>query len=877
MSDALTRLKTALASRYTLERELGAGGMATVYLAHDLKHDRKVAIKVLKPELAAVLGAERFVQEIKTTAGLQHPHILALHDSGEAGGFLYYVMPYIEGETLRDKLNRETQLGIEEAVRITTEVADALDYAHRNNVIHRDIKPENILLHDGRPMVADFGIALAVSAAAGGRMTETGLSLGTPHYMSPEQATAEKDLTNRSDIYSLGAVLYEMLTGSPPHVGSSAQQIIMKIVTEEAVPVTKTRKAVPPNVAAAVAKALEKLPADRFASARDLAAALVDSAFRHTNTRAAAPASDRRWRTAALVLGAWALAATGAIMLRWDPRPAETPDPVVISVVGTLDPRPVGQSLAISPDGRTIVFTKRSGSVSQLFMRRLDAIDAVPIAGTEGGHMPVFSPDGEWLAFIVGTGLKKVRLNGGTVSIILEPGPVAPNGGATWGPDGAVYFPYMAEALRSDTSRTSLGLARVPASGGDLEILTIPRGAEEHTTPHFLPDGRRLLFSVLTGTNALAVLDLATREWSIVSEEDIRFPHFVAPDQLIFARATGTLMAASFDPVLAQLTGEPTALGPIAESPTLVNQQFAASRVQSLVYAPDSGSSLLMVHVDGRQFTVTQDRRNFWHPRFSPDGRRVAVAVTTATSNDLWIYDLAQGTTHELTRGENALTPVWSSDGTRIAYAVPNKGVVWRYADGSGTPSALVESSGFTQVIDWSPDGRWLAYREWSDRFNIWRVDVETKQVERLFEEASAFRDDLSFSPDGSLVAYTTDELGRRQQIVVRSLEDPRNIVRVSITSGHLPRWTADGSGLYFVESYSEDAPRLLYASIDRRRELHAGEPREVMRLPRGFSAAYPLDFDSLTERFVMVKPATRHDVVLVQNWRGLLPDATRP
>ncbi len=194
-------------------------------------------------------------------------------------GFLYYVMPYIEGETLRDKLNRETQLGIDEAVRITSEVADALDYAHRHGVIHRDIKPENILLHDGRPMVADFGIALALSAAAGGRMTETGMSLGTPHYMSPEQATADKDISNRSDIYSLGSVLYEMLTGEPPHMGNSAQQIIMKIVTEEAAPVTKLRKSVPANVAAAVAKAVEKLPADRFETAKAFADALNNPAF----------------------------------------------------------------------------------------------------------------------------------------------------------------------------------------------------------------------------------------------------------------------------------------------------------------------------------------------------------------------------------------------------------------------------------------------------------------------------------------------------------------------------------------------------------------------------------------------------------------------
>jgi serine/threonine-protein kinase len=291
MPNSLDHLKAALAERYRIERELGAGGMATVYLAEDLKHKRKVALKVLKPELAAVLGAERFVQEITTTAALQHPHILPLFDSGTADGFLFYVMPFIDGETLRAKLDRETQLGVDEAVRIARDVADALDYAHRHGVIHRDIKPENILLHDGRPIVADFGIALAVSAAAGGRMTETGLSLGTPHYMSPEQATAEKDVTARSDIYSLGSVLYEMLAGNPPHVGAAVQQIIMKIITEPAEPVTKYRKSVPPNVAAAVDKSLEKLPADRFESARAFADALANPNFANAATSKHAPPS----------------------------------------------------------------------------------------------------------------------------------------------------------------------------------------------------------------------------------------------------------------------------------------------------------------------------------------------------------------------------------------------------------------------------------------------------------------------------------------------------------------------------------------------------------------------------------------------------------
>ncbi|MFB3069188.1 MAG: serine/threonine-protein kinase, partial [Gemmatimonadales bacterium] len=225
MSNPIDRLSDALSDRYRIERELGAGGMATVYLAEDLKLHRKVAVKVLRPELAAALGPERFLREIEIAAKLHHPHILALHDSGEAGGFLYFVMPYVEGESLRDRLDREKQLPVEEALQYAREVADALGSAHRQGVVHRDIKPENILLYEGEPLVADFGIALAVSAAGGARLTETGLSLGTPQYMSPEQAMGDRQLEPPSDIYSLGCVLYEMLAGDPPHIGSTAQAI----------------------------------------------------------------------------------------------------------------------------------------------------------------------------------------------------------------------------------------------------------------------------------------------------------------------------------------------------------------------------------------------------------------------------------------------------------------------------------------------------------------------------------------------------------------------------------------------------------------------------------------------------------------------------
>src|SRR5512134_3201821 len=314
MTEIMDRLTGALADRYRIEREVGAGGMATVYLAQDLRHDRRVALKLLRPELSAVIGAERFLGEIKLTANLQHPHILPLFDSGAADGQLFYVMPFVEGESLRDRLDREKQLPIPDAVRIAGEVASALDYAHRHGVIHRDIKPGNILLHDGRALVADFGIALAASRA-GTRMTETGMSLGTPHYMSPEQAMGERDLDARSDVYALGAVLYEMLTGEPPFSGPTAQAIVAKVMTAAPAPVTTLRRTVPPGVAAAVHQAIEKLPADRFASAAEFAAALAGGgATARMPGGAAARRSGPGW--AAMVgLGALGVAGMSAAFL----------------------------------------------------------------------------------------------------------------------------------------------------------------------------------------------------------------------------------------------------------------------------------------------------------------------------------------------------------------------------------------------------------------------------------------------------------------------------------------------------------------------------------------------------------------------------------
>jgi len=311
MAQQFERLKTALADRYAVQEEIGAGGMATVYLAEDLKLHRKVAVKVLRPELAAALGPERFLREIEIAANLHHPHILALHDSGEADGFLYYVMPYVEGESLRDRLNREKQLPLDDALQFAREVADALSYAHSHDVVHRDIKPENILLEAGHAVIADFGIARAVTAAGGDHLTETGVSIGTPHYMSPEQCEGASDIDGRTDIYALGSVLYELLAGEPPYTGPTAQAIIAKRLSEPVPHVSTLRETVPPTVEAAITKALAKAPADRYATAGQLAEALDRRVVASSATATVTGATARnRWYAigaAAMVavLGVW--------------------------------------------------------------------------------------------------------------------------------------------------------------------------------------------------------------------------------------------------------------------------------------------------------------------------------------------------------------------------------------------------------------------------------------------------------------------------------------------------------------------------------------------------------------------------------------------
>ena len=513
--DTLERLRAALASSYRIERELGQGGMATVYLAHDLKHERDVAIKVLHPNLGAALGGERFLTEIRTTARLQHPHILPLLDSGDADGLLYYVMPLVTGETLRARLERERQLPIADAVRIAREVASALDYAHRQNVIHRDIKPENILLHDGSAIVADFGIALAVQSAGSQRMTQTGLSLGTPQYMSPEQAMGERTIDARSDVYALGAVLYEMLTGDAPFTGSSVQVIVAKVLNSEPERLTMLRKTISPHIEQAVLTALAKLPADRFASAAEFATALsTNSGATYAASSAMAPReyapSLRAHRLTVAALVMTTVVSSGVALWGWRkpaPPPVVSRDRIVLSdSSATTENGTIGRTINIAPDGSAIVFTHGTGDAAQLYLKRRDEVSATPIPGTGGQPTaPTFSPDGQWLAFVGGRDGKlfKVPRTGGSATALAD-SVKETNTSVAWLDNGTVLYIHRDNGLRA-----------VSQDGGPSRtILAADTAGRLVRNVSALPGGTSALFMLCeAGCNgsALLAVDLRTR------------------------------------------------------------------------------------------------------------------------------------------------------------------------------------------------------------------------------------------------------------------------------------------------------------------------------------------------------------------------------
>jgi eukaryotic-like serine/threonine-protein kinase len=870
--DVLARLSSALADRYGILRELGAGGMATVYLAQDLRHDRRVAIKVLRPELAAVIGAERFLAEIRTTANLQHPHILPLFDSGTADGFLYYVMPYVEGESLRDRLLREKQLPIAEAVRLASEVGSALDYAHRHGVIHRDIKPENVLLHDGQALVADFGIALAASKAGGSRMTETGMSLGTPHYMSPEQAMGEREISARADVYALGAMTYEMLTGEPPFTGPTAQAIVAKVVTERPASIRRRRDTVPPEVEEAVLTALAKLPADRFATAAEFASAMsaAGTATRRIPAREASPRTAAPPAHRALLYGALALTALLAVWGWTRRRPSETA--AVLRIV--LEPPagselafPVsgsGTYLAVSPDGRYVVYAASHGQSGwALDLRRLDELQARTLPGTEGATTPEFSPDGRWIAFGAADGtLRKIALDGTSLTTLcrLDAGGI---NGLTWTSDRELVFSRVNLAAR--------GLYRVAADGGEparLGRIDSASGERLQLAPR-AADGGRLVFYASTGASNLDLKIAVMKEGEpkvFAGLPGLR-PLGLLDGRLLYVRHDGALMAARFD-VRTLEAGPPLQVVDSLAALTWMTPAALSPSGTLLYQRGGLASRLVLVDERGQVRPLLDSARAYLHPRLSPDGRRLAVEVRSGTANEIWIASLAGGTFERLTRGGFSDRPEWTPDGSRVLYsssrAVANP-LWWQPADGSGAPEIVYRGPDPIREGVFTPDGRTIVFRTDSrdSARDLYRLplDGERKPVPILVN----VNDDKHprVSPDGALLAYTSNE-SDREEVYVRPLAGSGARIRVSLGGGAEPLWSPDGKRLFYRAGFA-----LMAATIARAPTLGV-TGRDTL-----FEGRYPTDpwhpnYDVTPDgrHFVMLQPVEENrDLILVVNW----------
>ena len=815
MSDPASRLNAALEGRYAIERELGEGGMATVYLAKDLKHNRNVALKVLKPELAAVVGAERFLAEIQVTANLQHPHILPLHDSGEADGFLFYVMPYVEGETLRDRIDREKQLPVDEAVALASKVAGALHHAHEHGVIHRDIKPGNILLQDGEPVVADFGIALAVGAAGSNRLTETGLSLGTPYYMSPEQATGDQAVGASTDTYALGSVLYEMLTGDPPYMGSTAQAVLGQIISAKPISATEKRPSIPANVDAAVRKALEKLPADRFASAQEFVKALGDEHFRYGELKGAgAGAGVGPWNR--LTMAFAALAAVTTLGFAWALLGPEPPQPR-LPVARFSSPFEEGQfpssvsyGMDFTADGSALVYVGPgpSGEGTQLWIRRWANLDATPIRGTEGAtRTTVLSPDAREVAFVgAGNVLRVVPLDGGPSRTLVEQGFNVWD----WTSDGFVYFQ---EALAP-----SGVLGRVPATGGDgnaVERVTqLLEGELAHLSFGVLPGRKMGVFQVLRDLSGeggeVWAIDLETRERSFLTVGIT--PRYASTGHLLFATPDGVLMAQPIDPATAELTGNAV---PVAEGLAVAGaygvMTYAVSENGSLIYSTGpsgggGGRQLVVVDLEGNEEALplaprTLDRLGVG---WSPDGE----SIVFASEGQIYTYDLVLTATRQITFEGTNSTPVFSPDGTRVAFSSQRPGtdgtdLFLKALNDASPPQPLITLSGNELLMQWPMDTL-IVFERAAEGSNseLWMLDLSDPDApqERLYlasEENHVER--ISVSPDGTLAAYRSSEDGGQGEIYVRTFPDPGAQELVSRTSAFTPFWSPDGATLYYA------------------------------------------------------------------------------
>ena len=759
MTETLERLRAALADRYRIENEIGAGGMATVYLAHDLRHHRRVAVKVLRQELAATLGPDRFLNEIRIAANLTHPHILPVHDSGEADGFLYYVMPYVAGESLREMLSRQGELPIADAARLLRDIVDALSHAHAQGVVHRDIKPDNIL-HSGRhALVMDFGVAKAVSEATGRHtLTTAGVALGTPHYMAPEQASAEPQIDHRADIYAVGAMAYELLTGRPPFSGTTSQQILAAHVLEAPAPVTARRTSVPPAFAEIVMKCLEKKAADRWQRAEDLiplfeALATPSGGMTPTQT---APTQAKGLDSRIVSVGS--AVAIVLLILAWLFFWPSSQSPRVVVGQASQVTRALGLELdpALSPDGRTVAYA--SGPIGQMhiYIRQLAGGGSIGLTeGHPGDHrVPHWSPDASQILYQADGSIYTVPTFGGTPRRVADPSMVSSFTGfktgyldnPTWSPDGT-QVAFVWQGSHPDLSNQGRGTIIFAMEVSGARLRKLADVVEAHSL-RWSPDGTKLAYVsgaslFVFGHGALGNVDPSSIEiLSVDGGEHV----VVSPHEFL-----------NLSPVW-------TATG------------------EDLLFISDRGGSrdIYQVSLDGSGRPRGEPARvttglNAHSIDLSADGAHLAYSVFSHIAN-IWSLDIPSdqvsiSRARPITNESQVVEALHvSADGPWIAYDSNREGNqdIYKIPRDGGDPQRLTSDPSDDYVPAWSPDGTELAfYSLRTGNRDIYVMGSDGGQPRQITNDPAQDRGP-SWSPAGNALVFSSDRTGRPELYIVR-------------------------------------------------------------------------------------------------------------
>ncbi|MDA2928116.1 protein kinase, partial [Acidobacteria bacterium AH-259-G07] len=791
----------------------------------------------------------------------------------------FLVLELVEGETLAERIQRGA-IPLDNALKVALQIAEALEAAHEKGIIHRDLKPANVkITPEGVVKVLDFGLAKALedevvpedisqSPTISQLATKAGIILGTAAYMSPEQAKG-KPVDKRTDIWAFGAVLYEMLTGQQAFSGEDASEILAVVIAKEP-DLGQLSSKTPVRMRELIERCLRK---DRKMRVPDIADARIsiqeyqaDPSAYEVDVAATSQLADKRHVVPSWMLGVMTIALLISLVVLW---PATSPaGPPSLGRFAVTAPGRFRDghtpNVALSPDGARVVFAAVRGGIPQLYERPMDRLEATPMPGTEDGHNPFFSPNGQWVGFFADRKLKKVSLLGGRPQVLCE----APSShGGTWGPDDTIYF---------SPSHNS-ALSKVSAAGGTPEALTsldASRGESAHSWPQVLPGGRQILFTISKGSvldASIAVESLETGERRILLEGF--YARYVPTGHLVYAQGESVL-AVQFDVEHLEVTGAPV---PVLDGVRFARQgaaEFAVSEAGLLAYRPagtDAGSGeLVWVDREGSAQLISEISRSYWaSPRLSPDGKRVAIRIGRESS-DIWVYELARDTLTRLTfEGSNEF-PIWTPDGQRVAFTSRRDGgqgnLFWKRADGTGQAERLTTSSNLQIATAFSPQGEVLIFAEYDSRslFDIWMLPLDGEPRSFLhtpFQELKAV-----VSPDGRWMAYHSNESGQRE-VYVQAYPEPGSKWKISTDGGTNPVWAPDGRELFY-----RNQKKMMALAIESVGEFRPAKPRLLFEGQYRASGYRDYDIAPDGQRFLMIKEGvqtgeTRQEIIVVLNW----------